>query len=257
MGTKNNPGAWDCYANAEPDEPMFVLLGRDPMAGALVRLWALAREEQGKDPSKVQEARMCARALDAWALHLGKIPVRACALTDSRRDTTVQVLVDALVSIAGREHSISASMARKGAVEALRKVGIEPVLGTTPPPKCYCGRHTLLNSGATVISGKGLVHRLDGCRPAPSLSSIPLPRECRCGDHMLSNRGCSLDDGKGVVHRIDVCAAPAPIYSVRKANARQAEIVSFQTSGERPELAAQFRDIRLAEAALAREKATR
>lgn len=29
MGTKNNPGAFDCYANAEPDEPMFVLLARD------------------------------------------------------------------------------------------------------------------------------------------------------------------------------------------------------------------------------------
>lgn len=29
MGTKNNPGEFDCYANAAPDEPMFILLGRD------------------------------------------------------------------------------------------------------------------------------------------------------------------------------------------------------------------------------------
>lgn len=36
MGTKNNPGAFDCYANAEPDEPMFVLLGRDKHAPAPV-----------------------------------------------------------------------------------------------------------------------------------------------------------------------------------------------------------------------------
>jgi hypothetical protein len=28
MGTKNVPGKFDCYANALPDEPTFVLLGR-------------------------------------------------------------------------------------------------------------------------------------------------------------------------------------------------------------------------------------
>ena len=43
MGTKNNPGAFDCYANAEPDEPMFVLLGRDPLAPFLVSIWAKVR----------------------------------------------------------------------------------------------------------------------------------------------------------------------------------------------------------------------
>ena len=32
MATKNNPGKFDCYTNAEPDEPMFILLGRDPVA---------------------------------------------------------------------------------------------------------------------------------------------------------------------------------------------------------------------------------
>jgi hypothetical protein len=48
MGSKNNPSSFDCYAAAKPDEPMFVLLGRDPMAGALVRLWALMREEAGE-----------------------------------------------------------------------------------------------------------------------------------------------------------------------------------------------------------------
>lgn len=38
MGTKNNPGRYDCYANAEPDEPMFVLLGHDRHAATLVRI---------------------------------------------------------------------------------------------------------------------------------------------------------------------------------------------------------------------------
>lgn len=43
MGTKNNPGKFDCYENAEPDEPMFTLLGRDPVAPFLVSLWAKVR----------------------------------------------------------------------------------------------------------------------------------------------------------------------------------------------------------------------
>ena len=43
MGTKNNPGDYDCYANAEPDEPMFVLLARDETALYLVKAWKAIR----------------------------------------------------------------------------------------------------------------------------------------------------------------------------------------------------------------------
>lgn len=75
MGTKNDPGKFDCYANAEPDEPMFILLGRDPMAGALVREWARWREATGEDLKKVEEARACARLMDARAMARGKHPV--------------------------------------------------------------------------------------------------------------------------------------------------------------------------------------
>ena len=63
MGTKNNPGRFDCYANAEPDEPMFVLLGRDLDAPELVQLWADRREARGEDPAKVKEARDCAHQM--------------------------------------------------------------------------------------------------------------------------------------------------------------------------------------------------
>lgn len=66
MGTKNNPGEYDCYANAEPDEPMFVLLGRDKHAPTLVWLWATLRELDGEDMSKVREARDCVEAMMAW-----------------------------------------------------------------------------------------------------------------------------------------------------------------------------------------------
>lgn len=61
MGTKNNPGAFDCYTNAEPDEPMFILLGRDRHAPRLVEWWAQLRENEGEDPAKVTEARECAQ----------------------------------------------------------------------------------------------------------------------------------------------------------------------------------------------------
>lgn len=43
MGTKNNPGPYDCYARAEPDEPLFTLLGRDPSAAHLVAAWTAIR----------------------------------------------------------------------------------------------------------------------------------------------------------------------------------------------------------------------
>ena len=67
MGTKNNPGKFDCYKNAEPDEPMFVLLARDRHAPELVRLWAQMREDEGENPAKVVEARDCAGAMERWA----------------------------------------------------------------------------------------------------------------------------------------------------------------------------------------------
>jgi hypothetical protein len=63
MGTKKKPGVYDCYANAEPDEPMFVLLGRDPQAPALVEHWAGVREANGEDAAKVAEARACAQSM--------------------------------------------------------------------------------------------------------------------------------------------------------------------------------------------------
>jgi hypothetical protein len=68
MGTKNNPGKFACYEKAEPDEPMFVLLGRDKHAAALVWLWAALREHDGEDKDKVQEACECCLAMGEWAL---------------------------------------------------------------------------------------------------------------------------------------------------------------------------------------------
>jgi len=66
MGTKNEPGKFDCYDKAEPDEPMFVLLARDPLAPVLVAQWADLAEAQGTDQDKVLEALDCAAKMEQW-----------------------------------------------------------------------------------------------------------------------------------------------------------------------------------------------
>ena len=70
MSTKNNPGPFDCYANAEPDEPMFVLLARDRHAAALVHLWAaMRRMDPNANVAKIAEAEAVANAMVAYNAH--------------------------------------------------------------------------------------------------------------------------------------------------------------------------------------------
>ena len=79
--TKDNPGEFDCYQRAGTDEPLFVLRSTDPSAPRLVRQWADEYElrkgiqnSSGDGPGllderqqrKVDEARECARAMEAW-----------------------------------------------------------------------------------------------------------------------------------------------------------------------------------------------
>ena len=73
MGSKNEPGAYDCYANAEPDEPMFILLARDISAPDVVEKWAEDRMraivlglKPRSDLPMVDEAQQCARNMRAW-----------------------------------------------------------------------------------------------------------------------------------------------------------------------------------------------
>ncbi len=73
MGTKENPGQFDCYANALPGEPMFVLLARDPSAPTLVEDWATERQRQinkgfrpQSDQAMVDEAIQCATRMKSW-----------------------------------------------------------------------------------------------------------------------------------------------------------------------------------------------
>lgn len=45
MGSKNNPGAFDCFAAAEPDEPIACSIAMEK--------WA---KEHGKDPKQAHDA---------------------------------------------------------------------------------------------------------------------------------------------------------------------------------------------------------
>lgn len=63
MGTKSNPGKHDCYNNALPDEPMFVLLGRDPDAPRLIREWVEERRNMISAKQRpIADLNMCAEA---------------------------------------------------------------------------------------------------------------------------------------------------------------------------------------------------
>ena len=75
MGTKTNPGKFDCYASALTDEPVFVLLARDPDFFRLVTKWGKRRlqdircgERPSTDMAMVEEAFKCAQAGERWRL---------------------------------------------------------------------------------------------------------------------------------------------------------------------------------------------
>lgn len=48
MGTKRNPGKFDCYAKLADDEPFFVLRAKDPVAPMLVMAWRALRSGSGQ-----------------------------------------------------------------------------------------------------------------------------------------------------------------------------------------------------------------
>lgn len=67
MSTKLKPGRYDCYDRLADDEPYFVLRAKDPLAPALVRLWAALRESEFGPTDKFEEAKKCADDMRRWA----------------------------------------------------------------------------------------------------------------------------------------------------------------------------------------------
>lgn len=69
MGSKNNPSSYDCYDNAEPDEPMFVLLARDMTAPVTVAEWIGHRIGMGlntESDAQIIEALDCITDIVQW-----------------------------------------------------------------------------------------------------------------------------------------------------------------------------------------------
>lgn len=70
--TLADPGNLDCLAKAEADEPMFILLARDPAAPAVIRQWAEdriaghARYELDDQTEHARAARQIADAMELW-----------------------------------------------------------------------------------------------------------------------------------------------------------------------------------------------
>lgn len=87
MGTKSNPGEFDCYAKAADDEPIFTLRSKDPLAPIFIRMWIAVRggnvlelfslladlvqagmqySMTPDDPEKIMEAYDCADAMERY-----------------------------------------------------------------------------------------------------------------------------------------------------------------------------------------------
>ena len=75
MGTKANPGPFDCHADADTHEPIFTLRARDPLASMLVDLWVDLRElsrprdhepDRYREQRKRDDATNCAIAMRQW-----------------------------------------------------------------------------------------------------------------------------------------------------------------------------------------------
>jgi hypothetical protein len=68
MGTKANPGPFDCYAKARPDEEIFILLDRDPLAPFLVSIWSSIRYGD-REAAQVKFAAMMEKIAPRYAVN--------------------------------------------------------------------------------------------------------------------------------------------------------------------------------------------
>lgn len=73
MGTKMNPGAYDCYSALGDDEPFFVLRAKDKTAPILVRFWVQLNLSLGTliHSNKGAEANKIAQDMEDWANRRG------------------------------------------------------------------------------------------------------------------------------------------------------------------------------------------
>jgi hypothetical protein len=92
------PANRDCLVKAKPGEPMFIILGRDPDGGNIVRLWAQRRFDAG-DTEHAGPVFAIADAMDTWraAGHLPESAPDASAYPPiARNDERALKLVEAV-----------------------------------------------------------------------------------------------------------------------------------------------------------------
>lgn len=124
--TKNNPGSFDCYAAAHPDEPMFVLLGRDKHAAVLVMMWAAMRAMDGEEPAKIAEATACYDAMSEYLINERKVEpagirTAARALAALAEMNGVSLRIKPLANgVSGHSVSVEGKPEARKAVEAFR-----------------------------------------------------------------------------------------------------------------------------------------
>ncbi len=80
MGTKAEPGEFDCHAAAAPDEPTFTLRANDPIAPEVVRFWlsryletktadrSLSVDDMQRCVDKAMQAEKVAQAMMKWKI---------------------------------------------------------------------------------------------------------------------------------------------------------------------------------------------
>jgi alkanesulfonate monooxygenase SsuD/methylene tetrahydromethanopterin reductase-like flavin-dependent oxidoreductase (luciferase family) len=83
MGSKSQPGFYSYLGKAEPDEPVFVLMGRDPLAPDLIRRWADTAQANGERRDKVAEAYALAKQFEEYAHDFKNRPTNVIIAPDS------------------------------------------------------------------------------------------------------------------------------------------------------------------------------
>lgn len=67
VASKADPSPFEAFAKAEPDEPYFTLLGRDPLSTSTIAWWVtMARTMELHPSEQVDEAERIAAAMDRW-----------------------------------------------------------------------------------------------------------------------------------------------------------------------------------------------
>lgn len=254
MGTKKDPGPFNCYANAEDDEPIFVLLGRDKVAPYIVRHWVRRRLDEGlnqPEDKQIRLANSCASEMFEYAkvweqkkkrkkLVRELVSVISQYTPDGERPVSDDTLGEYL---AGCLESYPGAIARREGHESKMKFTPvarieEPQLFTAPVAKEAIGRVLNNNRPLTlkIYSEEGML-----------LVDTKVP-------------GCDLEPGGIIRLRAPEPATPKPIPQVQQVAVPIGELSVkdwFRFSPKQTDASLQLTGVYLAGVYMVKEKAGR